>query len=144
GNLLKAQFNKPNKYLIDKTMITRMVIMGSVMSFGTIALFNIYKEADYIKATTIAVTVLAIFQWFNAWNCRSEKRSIVRDLFGNRWLIVATVIVVLLQIAAVYVPFMQQLLHTTELSAQEWLITLGVASSIVFVEEIRKFIVRRM
>lgn len=142
--VMQKRFHKPNKYLIDMHMLVRMAIMGMVMSIGTLILFNVYKDGDYVKATTIAMTVLAVFQWFNAWNCRSEKKSILHKPFTNLSLIGATILVALLQISAVYTPFMQKLLKTTTLTLQEWLVILGVASSVIIVEEMRKLIARQI
>ncbi len=142
GNLMQGKFKKPNKYLVDKSMIIRMVIMGAVMSAGTLILFNAYKEGDYVKATTMALTVLAVFQWFNAWNCRSEKQSAFKGLTSNPWLLLATGIVVILQIAAVHLEPLQRVLKTTALSPREWGITVAVASSVIIMEELRKQITK--
>jgi Ca2+-transporting ATPase len=92
----------------------------------------------------MALTVLAITQWFNAWNCRSETKSIFsRDIFSNLYLIAATVIVILLQLAAVYLPFFQRILHTTRLTSHDWLFAFGISALIIVIDEIRKGIVRR-
>jgi len=86
---------------------------------------------------------LAVFQWFNAWNCRHESKSIFQlNPFSNRFLVGATLTVIALQLFAIYTPLMQKILHTTSLNMSEWIIIIIVASSIVVVEEIRKFIYR--
>jgi magnesium-transporting ATPase (P-type) len=108
-------------------------------------LFQGYFENDLAKAWTISLTTLAVFQWFNAWNCRSESKSIFRmDFFSNKFLLGATTIVVLLQLLAVYAPVLQDILHTVPLAASEWLMIVAVAASIIAVEEIRKFFYRRI
>jgi P-type Ca2+ transporter type 2C len=143
GNLLRQKFTKPNKYLVDKTMIIRMIPMGLVMAVGTIAIFRYFAPVDYVKATTIAMTLLAVFQWFNAWNCRSEKKSILRqNPFSNPWLLAATAIVIILQILALQLPFLQKILHTTSLSAWEWAMIVLMATSVIIIEELRKFLSR--
>ncbi|MBI4127645.1 MAG: cation transporting ATPase C-terminal domain-containing protein, partial [Parcubacteria group bacterium] len=92
----------------------------------------------------IALTTLAVFQWFNAWNCRSEKESIFRmNPFSNLYLVGATTIVIVLQLLALYTPFMQGLLHTVPIGAVDWAIIITVASSVVVVEEVRKFFYRK-
>ena len=52
------------------------------------------------------------------------------------------IVVVGLQLAAVYVPFMQDILHTTPLTFMDWVLVVSVAVSIIVVEEVRKIIVR--
>lgn len=142
GLLTKKSLIKHNSF-VDGTAVQRMILMALPMTVGSIWLFTKYVEGDYLKASTIALTVMAVFQWFNAWNCRSEKKSIFStNLFSNLYLIAGTAIVLALQLLAVYNPFFQKILRTTELSFSEWMIIVGIAASIVVIEEIRKFIHR--
>lgn len=144
-NLLKKKFARSEKYLIDKSMLARIPLMALAMMIGTLFLFTTAYEHDIAKAWTISLTTLAIFQWFNAWNCRSEDRSIFRmNPFSNKFLIGATGIVIGLQFFAVYAPVMNYLLKTVPLHASEWILSSAVAFSIVLAEEGRKFIYRRI
>lgn len=143
--LLSRHFEHPKKYLIDRLMSVRMVIMALVMMVGTLYLFIANVGGDPTKAWTISLTVLAVFQWFNAWNCRSETTSIFStNPFANKYLVGATLIVIALQVSALYTPFLQTILRTTPLSFSEWVLVLLVASSILAVEEARKLFVRGM
>lgn len=120
-----------------------MFLMAIPMMVGTLYLFREYIGADMAKAWTMSLTTLAIFQWFNAWNCRSDNRSVfASNPFSNIYLVWATVIVTLLQLFAVYNPLAQKVLHTTPLALSEWLAILPIAASIIFVEEIRKLFSR--
>lgn len=142
--LLRGNFERPKKYLVDKLMAQRMFFMALPMMAGTLFLFKDYFEVDMVKGWTMSLTTLAVFQWFNAWNCRHELKSIFQmNPLSNRFLVGATATVIFLQMLAIYNPVMQKLLRTTELSLSEWLVILLVAASIVFVEELRKFFYRR-
>jgi len=141
SGLLLGTFERPKKYFVDSLMTRRIVLMALPMMFGTLFLFQKYFETDIGKAWTISLTVLAVFQWFNAWNCRSESKSFFQmNFFSNTYLLVATVVVISLQMVAVYTPFFQRFLHTTPLGISEWLMIVPIAASIVAVEEIRKFL----
>lgn len=142
--LLSERFERPKKYLLDARMIERMIVMAVPMMIGTLYLFSQYYETDMAKAWTISLTTLAVFQWFNAWNCRSETESLfAMNPFSNTYLIGATAIVIALQLVAVYAPLMNEFLHTVPLTLGEWFMILPVAASILVVEEIRKFFRRR-
>ncbi|MDP3763429.1 MAG: HAD-IC family P-type ATPase, partial [bacterium] len=149
--LLRGNFERPKKYLVDKLMARRMFIMALPMAIGTLYIFNGYLpigetgiETDLTKAWTISLTTLAVFQWFNAWNCRSESKSIFQmNPFSNKFLVGATVIVIFLQFIALHTPFLQKVLHTVPLEFSEWLVIIPIAASVVVVEEIRKFFYRR-
>ncbi len=142
--LLSGKFEHPKKYIVDSLMVQRMAVMAVPMMIGTLFLFSQHFETDIAKAWTISLTVLAVFQWFNAWNCRSENKSIFSmNWFSNKYLVGATLIVIVLQVAAIYMPVMQKILRTVPLELSEWLIIIPVATSIIVAEELRKLLYRR-
>ena len=100
-----------------------------------------YQETDLALARTMTLLTLAMFQWFNAWNCRSFKHSIFSiGLFTNKWLVIASGAVLTLQIALVYAPWLQIIFRTVPISLAQWAIILAVSSSILIIEECRKAI----
>lgn len=142
--LLSGTFEHPKKYIVDSLMLQRMAVMALPMMIGTLYLFGQYFTNDIAKAWTISLTTLAVFQWFNAWNCRSENKSIFSmNWFSNKYLVGAIVVVILLQVAAVYTPTLQKLLRTVPLELSEWVMIILVAMSVVVVEETRKYIYRQ-
>ncbi|MBI4132482.1 MAG: HAD-IC family P-type ATPase [Candidatus Sungbacteria bacterium] len=143
--LLDGRFERPRKFLIDRLMLERMTAMAIPMMIGTLIVFSRIFPDDLVKGWTMALTTLAIFQWFNAWNCRSAEQSVFRmNPFSNIFLVAATVTVVVLQVSAVSVPVLQKILHTVPLSGWEWLLALVVGSAILWVEELRKLIRRSL
>lgn len=142
--LLSGKFEKPKKYLIDTLMVKRMILMATTMSIITLVVFSGYYEENIVKAWTMSLTLLAAFQWFNVWNCRSEYKSIfTTNPFTNKFLVGSTIAIILLQIFAVNNSTMQHFLHTTSLSLNEWMTIIILASSVTLVEETRKFFFRR-
>ena len=143
-HLLDGKFEKSKKYLVDRLMAKRMILMSLAMAVGTLFLFKNYYEADLAKAWTMSLTVLAAFQWFNAWNCRSDSKSIFRmNPFSNKYLVWATVTVISLQLLAIYTPIMNAFLKTVPLNFSDWMAIVPIAILIVIVEEIRKLFARR-
>ncbi|MBI2025378.1 HAD-IC family P-type ATPase [Candidatus Kaiserbacteria bacterium] len=142
--LLRGNFERPKKYLIDKLMVKRVVFMAIPMMIGALFVFSEYFRDDLAKAWTMTLTTLAMFHWFNAWNCRHESRSIFQmNPFSNMFLVGATLIIIFLQLLAVYNPLMQKFLHTVPLELSEWLMIIPIAVSVIAVEEIRKYFYRR-
>lgn len=142
--LLRGNFEKPKKYLVDKPTMWRVLIMSLPLSVGAVLIFREYVDINLAKASTMVLTMLAMGHWFNAWSCRSDKKSIFgMSPFSNKFLAIATIIIVFLQILAVYNPVMQSLLRTVALAPSEWLIMLPLALSPVVFEEIRKYFQRK-
>ena len=143
SSLLSDGARRKNRRILDWSMATRMLLMGTIMAVGTIFLFREYLGMEPAKAITISFTVLAVFQWVNAWNCRHESRSVFgMNPFSNRFLVLSLLIVVLLQLFAVYHPFFQRVLHTVPLTLSDWGIIVFVSLFVLLVEEARKLIVR--
>lgn len=141
----RRKFVQKKLGFLDKTMVLRMFIIALPMAAGTLFLFSQNYQADLPKAWTISLTTLAVFQWFNAWNCRSRIKSIfTSNPLANKFLLSATGIVIGLQLLAVYNPFLQKILRTVPLNFKDWLEIIAIAFSIIAVEEIRKAISRRV
>ena len=62
----------------------------------------------------------------------------VIGFFTNPWLILAWSLTILAQIAAVYVPFLQNALHTVALKWSDWLMIIEVALPIFIAVELYK------
>jgi P-type Ca2+ transporter type 2C len=85
---------------------------------------------------------LTLFQVFNVVNARSDEQSAFTHLFTNRWLWMALGISFLLQLVVIYAPFLQRPFGTVSLSVQNWTFCAAVASSVLWLREISKLIVR--
>ena len=90
-------------------------------------------------AVTIAFMTLALAQTFHAFNARSRTRSAFTSrLFTNGWLWGATLICVLLQLAAVNVSLLRDVLHTVPLGAADWgLVAAGSLMPVAVVELVK-------
>ncbi len=142
--LLEKPNQNGSQNLIDHQMKIRIVTMALTMALGSLWMFSQYHQGEIIKAWSISMTTLAVFQWLNAWNCRHGSRSLFAlSPFSNIYLLGATILVIILQMFAIYNPFFQKILKTTGLSINEWVLILAVSSSIIVVEEVRKLIQRR-
>jgi Ca2+-transporting ATPase len=131
--------------IISRGVIIRLLLVATIMAAGTVGIFYWGLLADgIVKARTLAFAVMAIFQLFNSLNVRSATSSIFSiGLLSNRWLVMAIVTGIVLQIAAIHLPFMQTLFRTTPLSTIEWFFVVLVASTVLWAEELRKLLAPR-
>jgi magnesium-transporting ATPase (P-type) len=142
--LLTQKWLSKAHHLVDLNMILKMFYSATPMAIGSLSVFiHYYYATDIVHARTMTLITMAMFQWFNAWNCRSQTRSIFQlGFFANPWLLLAIGFVFLLQIVVTTVPFMQYIFKTVPLSPLEWFIVLLISSSVVILEELRKWVVR--
>lgn len=140
---LNGSFDRPGRYLIDKLMVKRSLLMSLVMAAGALFLFKQYLQIDPSKALSVSLTLLAVFQWFNALNCASRTRSVfLPNLWSNLALYLTLPAALAVQLLGLYLPFLQKFLHTRPLSFGDWLLVAGTAGAILLVEEIRKAFAR--
>jgi Ca2+-transporting ATPase len=129
-----------NAKIINGEILRGVVLVALFMAAGTLIPFLANLNGRGIAyAQTMAFTTLAMFQVFNSLNCRSRTRSIFQmPLLSNPWLLGAIVVSVLLQIAANRLPFLQQVFGTEALRLTDWLMIVGIASTVLVADEIRK------
>jgi Ca2+-transporting ATPase len=84
-----------------------------------------------------------LIQFFKAYNYRSDRLSVWRRPFANRWLNLAVGWELLLLAVVIYVPMLQGPFGTYGLTATDWAIAGVLAFSVVPVLETVKWIERR-
>ena len=101
-------------------------------------------EAEQLPRT-IAFTVLAFGQIFHVMAIHAgDRASFFRVWFSKNWLLLGAVLsTFLLQLAVIYVPFLEATFETSPLAVEELLFTIGIASLILFAVEVEKFLRRR-
>jgi len=123
----------------------RIGLYGLTMAVGTLAVYawGLTTPGEEAKATTLAFTTFVLFQFFNIFNARAEHGSAFnRQFFSNGKLWLALLVVLTLQVVAVHWAPAQAVFDTVDLTAVEWGISVLVASTTLFLEEVRKLFVR--
>ena len=124
-------------------------VAAIVMAAGTLAVLTFApgpdaRAGDATVAGTMAFNTFVLFQFFNILNVRSDRFSVFRSAtFSNRRLWIALAIVLVLQVGVTHFGPMQRLFDTTSISGVQWLVCIGVASTVMVVEELRKVVRRR-
>jgi len=140
--LMEKPPRKKNASILTRPLYLSMFIGGIVMGLGTYFLFsNIGGSLEY--ARTAAFTLFVTYQLVNVLNCRSFDQSIFKiNFFENKELLLAIIVSFILQLAVVYVPFLQGFFHTDPLNLNDWLIIIPSAFTVLVVDEIRKYFIR--
>ncbi len=141
-DVMKEPPRPVNARIINKEILLNTLFVAAVMAVGTLMMFSFgYNNGGIERARTLAFVTLAMFQVFNAFNVRSRTQSVFKmGLFTNKYLNIAIPASILLLLATVYVPFMQLVMQTRPLYISDWLTIIPLASSILFFEELRKFV----
>ncbi|MDH5354974.1 MAG: HAD-IC family P-type ATPase, partial [Gammaproteobacteria bacterium] len=102
----------------------------------------ISRELAYWQ--TIVFTVLTLSQLFHSLAVRSESISLFRlGLSSNLPMLGAVVLTLFLQMAVIYVPVLNNIFHTQPLPLFDLAACLALSSTVLFVVEIEKWLMRR-
>lgn len=139
-DVLKNPPREPAAPIIDSFILRRLAILSPVIALGTLAVFYHQSQTVGVQhARTVSFTTLAAFQWFQAFNARSSKKSVFSiGIFSNRWLLVGIGSAVVLQLGAIYTGLGQMIFDTVNLGWSDWALVIGASCSILIVDEIMK------
>jgi len=148
-DVMKRPPRDPKEPLMTPSFGWLIVWQGVLLSGCTLATFATgmhwygAEGSGLRHAVTIAFMTLALAQIFHAFNARSRTRSALTvRMFTNGWLWGATLICVLLQLAAVTVPLLREVLHTVPLAAGDWGLSAAGSLLPVAVVELVKLVQR--
>lgn len=147
--LMKKPPRPREEGVITRSMWAGTLFTGVIMAIGTLFILDASLPGGLIEgsgslryAQTMAFTTVVFFSLFVVFNARSDKQSAFVGLFSNKWLWGAVLLSLLLQVAVVYIPFLQQAFSTVSLSPDDWLLCAAVASSVLWLRELSKMTVR--
>lgn len=153
---------KPRKLtdrVIDGQMWGDIIFIGIIMAAVTLIGMDMHlagglftdrsvdavgHDAQMTEARTMGFTILVFAQMLNALCSRSHDQSVFVGLFANKWLWAAIALSTLLQVAVIYVPFLNAAFGTVPLSAGAWAECLGLAMVVLVASELRKCVLRAM
>jgi Ca2+-transporting ATPase len=141
--ILKRPPRSPRESILSKLMLQRTLLMGIILAAGTLFIFISRLEggAPLERARTAALTTMVFFQFYQAFNCRSETQSIFRmSLLSNPFLLFSLAAAFFAQLAVLYVPALQFVFRTVPLSTGDWLQIAVVTFTVIIGVEMDKWI----
>lgn len=133
----------PKEGILSSLMVQRTLLMGITLAAGTLFLFisNLNAGVPLERARTIALTTMVFFQFYQAFNCRSETRSVFRmSPISNPLLFISMIAAFLAQLSVIYVPAFQWVFRTVPITINEWVQIFMVSTTIILVVEMDKWI----
>jgi magnesium-transporting ATPase (P-type) len=157
GDVMRRPPRPVNAGLVPKEMLVTILFAGIIMMLGTLGIYQ-WALSTYgyygltpdlqglplEKARSMAFVTLALFQIWNVHNSRSVHSSLARiGFFSNRPLLFIMFVSLTLQVAAIHLPGLNDLLRVAPLTFREWVICVGTSLTIVLLIEIKKYFSRR-
>ena len=145
GDIMEEKPQKKEAPILNKMIFPYLFIIVPVMVGLALLVFNHYHEASVEKARTGVFLVVAMTQVFNAFNMRSLRKSAFKiGFFKNKWVIIAFFASIILQIAAIKLPFMQSIFHFKDLQWTDIGVIIAMSGLVFVFGELYKFIRNRI
>jgi Ca2+-transporting ATPase len=135
-----------NEPLITRSLLMRMAVMV-LTAVACVMGYFLWRQgtgASIEQVRSETFTLLVVCQWFNVLNCRSATSSALNlSLFKNVWLLGGLLLGNALHFLVIYWPPMNPIFHTAPIPLLNFLLIGAVGSAVLWVEEARKWWVRR-
>ncbi len=142
-DVMKLNPRKKKTPILDTEMKVLIFIMGlmtDLILFG-IYFYMINHDFDVTYMRTFIFTALAVDSLFYVFSVKSLRKTIFHiNIFSNRYLLLAVAVAFGLQLAAIYTPFMREVLELTVLNLTDWLWIIGFGLINVLFIELGKYI----
>lgn len=135
----------PRAGIFTRPVVAMLLVAGLWSAVVNLGVFTslLWSGRPLGEVMAITFVTLVLIQFFNAYNCRSDRLPIVRAPFANRWLNMAVAWEVALLAVIVYTPFLQEPFGTFSLSPRDWLMAAAGAFTVVPAVETVKWMARR-
>lgn len=145
-DIMDSKYHRNGNDLLNKKTLALIAFYAAIMDLSLLALFKYYYtitgDIDYSR--TITFVGLGVASLFYIYSVRGLKKSIFKiNFFSNKFLTFSTMLGVILFMAAIYTPFLNNILKTVPLSFNDWKILLAYGLMGVVVYEIGKKIFRQ-
>ncbi|MBI2857032.1 MAG: HAD-IC family P-type ATPase [Chloroflexi bacterium] len=140
GDELQRPPRRPGAGIMYAGLFLRIVTVAALIGIGSFLVFRWAESRMSLDAArTVTFCALAAFEWLMAFSARSDEKTVFKlGLLRNRPLAISIGAAALLQLAVVYVPFLQVAFHTAPIGLKEWGIVAVAAGGLFMAEELRK------
>ncbi|ACU91318.1 cation-transporting P-type ATPase [Desulfomicrobium baculatum] len=136
----------PRLPILDTELYIRILLVGGLLLVAAFGLYEWELRTTGVQeqARTVAVNVFVMVEAFYLFNSRSFTRSpFALGLWTNPWVVGGFAIMVVLQLAFTYVPFMNVLFGSAPIGVLPWLKIIGVSILAFIVIEVEKWLRNR-
>ena len=141
GDELRQRPRPPRESIFNRIMIERVVISALVIGSVAFVLFKNLLDWGYTveEARNGTLLLMVLFENVHVFNCRSETLSIFQhNPMRNRMLLFGTLTAQLIHIAAMYTPWINDVLGIQPVTITHWFELLGLALTLTVVMELHK------
>ena len=144
-DIMKRPPKKANESLFEEGLGIHILWVGILMAGITLATQAWAIHTNNSHWQTMVFTVLSLSQLGHALAIRSERTFLYKQgIFTNMPLLTIVLLTFLLQLGVIYIPFLNDIIHTQSLSFTELCICIGVSAILFHAIEFEKWVKKRV
>jgi Ca2+-transporting ATPase len=144
GDIMKRPPRLPGESILAGGLGIHAIWVGLLMAAVALFVQAWSIKSEIVNWQTMVFTMLCLSQLGHVMAIRSEQESLFKiGFFSNKYLLGAVLITFFLQLATVYLPFLNPVFKTAPLAPGELIFTVAMSSTIFIAVEIEKFFKRR-
>ncbi len=128
--------------IMNRTFSIRVFLQGAMIGTLSLVAFRIGMQTSVEAAQTMTFAVLAFSQMTHVFNVRSTTRSAFVNIFSNKHLLGAILLVCVLMLTVLEIPALHNVFHLTTLTNVQWWWVVGLSLLPLPIVEIAKGIKR--
>jgi magnesium-transporting ATPase (P-type) len=147
ADVMQRPPRKSKEPILSRFLMWRIIFVSLIIVSGTFGLFLWERDhgASIELARTVAVNTVVMFEIFYLFSARYLLAPSLNyeGVFGNRYVLYAISLLLLIQLSFTYYGPMQMLFATTDMDLNAWLRVIAVTSSVLILVEIEKLLLRK-
>ena len=143
-DVMKRKPRNPKEKVMNRESMNLIIFASLLMAAATLLQFYIEFSTEGLeKARAVAFTTIVLTELFIALSVRSHMPLHKIGIFSNKKLLVAVLVSFALQLAVLYVPFLNPIFDTVPITVEEWAGILAVSLLVFAALEARKILKRQ-
>ena len=127
--IMKQKPRSLKENIINKVLIKEIFFFGLIIGILALVMFWLFLDFSLVKAQTLTFTTVVILKLVQLYFLRSSYKV---KLFSNKWLIVAVISSIVLQLVVIYTP-LAKIFGTEALGFKDWGMVFGSALILILV-----------
>ncbi len=131
-----------HRNIMNRQFATRVFLQGGIIGLLSLLAFRIGHQTSVEVAQTMTFAVLAFSQLTHVFNVRSVRHSAFRNMFKNKLLLGAIVLVAMLMLIVLEIPALHDIFHLATLNQTQWIWVVCLSLAPLVIMELVKAVMR--
>jgi Ca2+-transporting ATPase len=145
GHMMDREPIRKDEPILTWQIMPFLLIMAAIMVALAVSVFNYYLPQGAETARTGAFVLIAMTQVFNVFNMRDIEQSVFRiGLLSNKWINRAFIASLVLQLAVIKIPFLQNLFGFGDIPYIDFAVITLMSTSVLWAGELYKWVRKKI